>query len=243
MMRLQNASDENVKLGDADAELKNWSRSATYYQEALDIWPQNTEALYGLGRCAAATGDLAHAISYYHTAVYVPSPNTLNTYGTVPGDGFQTNDIEHLMQFAVLLNKAGQTAEALTVYNHAAYILDYRDSQFTGGKPFLKVMLPELAFVPASPDQVQYTAARLQALANTALAYEEKGFGSGKEATAHMREAVKLYPESPVTQYYLGEALLGPRYSTESKAAFQKAIDLGDEKTGAAAKERMKMLR
>ncbi len=54
---------------------------------------------------------------------------------------------------------------------------------------------------------------------------------------AHMQEAVKLYPDSAVTHYYLGEAF--PTRTPEQKAAYQKAAELGDERTVAAAKERL----
>jgi tetratricopeptide (TPR) repeat protein len=84
---------------------------------------------------------------------------------------------------------------------------------------------------------VQYTPEHLQALADTALAHEEKGFGLNKEAIAHMNEAVKLYPDSAVTHYYLGEAF--PSRTPEQKAAYQKAAELGDDRTVAAAKERL----
>jgi tetratricopeptide (TPR) repeat protein len=107
----------------------------------------------------------------------------------------------------------------------------------------MKVLLPELAAEPTSPEQVQYTPERLQALADTALAHEEKGFGSDKEAYAHTQEAVKLYPDSPVTHYYRGEVLLGPVHSAEAKAEYQKAVELGDDATVAAAKKRIEQFR
>ena len=158
-----------------------------------------------------------------------------------------------------MLNKAGQTAEAIFVYNHAASALDYQDSDNHNGEPYLKVLLPELALAPTSPEQVQYTSAHLQALANTALSYEEKGFGSDKEAIAHMQEAVRLHPDSAVIQYYLGETLtcryyvvldspirdkkvLWAGYEEDKKAmaaTYKKAAELGDDATVAAAKERL----
>ena len=218
-----------IKQGDASLDRSNWKVAQQEYQEALDLWPRSLDALYGLAKCSQATGDTAKAIEYYRKAVY----------STNPADkGFGETHTNRLMEFALLLNKAGQTAEAMFVYNHAAYALDYQDSDNHGGKPYLKVLLPELSAEPTSPEQVPYTPECLQALADTALAHEEMGFGSDKAAMAHMKEAVTLYPESPVTQYYQGEVLLRAN-ELGAKAAFEKAAQLSaDPATVAAAKER-----
>jgi tetratricopeptide (TPR) repeat protein len=227
-----NRSLSLIKEGDSSLQHSNWKVAQQEYQEALDLWPRGWDALYGLAKCSIAAGDTAKAIEYYRKAVYSTNPTD---------KGFGETNTTRLMEFALLLNKAGQTAEALFVYNHAAYALDYEDSENHGGKPFLKVLLPEVALEPTSPEQVQYTPERLQALADTALAHEEMGFGSEKEAMAHMKEAVTLYPTSAVTYYYLGEAF--PSRTPEQKAAYQKAAELGDEQTAAAAKERLAVLR
>lgn len=263
MMRNESSSIDLAKDGDADARLNNWSRAAASYQDALSLWPDNLEALYGLGQSAAAAGDLPRALRYYRTAVYVPAPNTLNVYGTVPGDGFQTNDVKRLMQFALLLNRAGQLQEAVFIYNRAAALMDYERGDAQHGQQVVKVLLPELVAEPATPSQVQYTPQRLQALADTALADKEMSFGSNKEAIAHMKEAVKMYPDSAAVQYYLGEALSGSyyvyldspvkdkpaawaAYQEDKKAvapSYKKAEELGDDKTAMAAKERLDVLR
>jgi len=223
-----------TKEGDGSVQRLDWQDAKQEYQQALDLWPNNLDALYGLAKCSQAAGDMAKAVGYYHQAIYSANP---------ADKGFRETHTNRLMEFALLLNKAGQTTEAMFVYNHAASALDYQDSDMHNGKPYLKVLLPELAAEPTSPEQVQYTPERLQALANTALAHEEAGFGSEKEAYAHTQEAVKLYPDSAVTHYYRGEVISGPVHSAEAKAEYQKALDLGDDATVAAAKERMSVLR
>jgi tetratricopeptide (TPR) repeat protein len=232
------ASDAFLEQGEAEMKKGYLSAARSDYEQALSLWPESKNALYDAAECAAAAADYPHALAYYRTAIYSGDPSV---YGTVPGDGFQENDVSRLMQFASVSSRAGQVSEALFVYNRAAHLLDYEDSQYHGGKPFLKVLLPELAAEPTSPEQVPYTPERLQALADTALAHGEMGFGSLKEATAHMKEAVKLYPDSAVAHYYLGEVL--PSRTPEQKAAYQKAAELGDERTAAAAKERLAVLR
>lgn len=226
------ASSKLSEAGDEAAKLGNWQIAASHYQDALDLWPDTPLALYGSAKCAEAAGNLDAAIGFYRAAVYSHNPAV---YGTTPGDGWGTNNVEKMMDFVLTLIQAHQDAEAQKVYKRAAYVLNYQDSKFTG-KPFLRVLLPEFG---TSAGQVVYTPQRLRAIADTALAHEEKGFGRHEEAIAHMREAVRLYPNSPVTQYYLGEALLGPAHDSEAKAAYQKAAELGDERTIAAVKERL----
>lgn len=222
-----------TKEGDISVQRSNWKVAQQEYQEALDLWPDNLDALYGLAKCSQAAGDQAKALTYYRQAIY----------STNPADkGFRENNTSRLMEFALLLNKARQTAEAMFVYNHAAFLLDFEDSENHGGKPYLKVLLPELAAEPTLPEQVQYTPERLQALADTALAHEEMGFGSSKEALNHMQEAIKLYPDSAVTHYYLGEALLAPTQRADAKTAYKKAVELGNDATAAAAKERLAVM-
>jgi Flp pilus assembly protein TadD len=85
---------------------------------------------------------------------------------------------------------------------------------------------------------VRYTPERLQALADTAIAHEELGFGLDKEAVAHMQEAIKLFPDSPVTHFYLGEAL-SRKDPVAAKAAYRKAAELGDNQTRAVVDERL----
>ena len=219
-----------TKEGDGRVQRLDWQNAKQDYQQALDLWPDNSDALYGLAKCSLAAGDQTKAIAYYRKAIYSDNP---------AAKGFGETNTSRLMEFALLLNKAGLAAEAMFVYNHAAYALDYEDSENHGGKPFLKVLLPELAAEPASPEQVAYTPERLQALADTALAHEEQGPDNIKAAQAHTQEAVKLYPDSAVTHYYRGESLLEPIHSAEAKAEYQKAVELGDDRTVAAAKERL----
>ncbi|MGI4788258.1 MAG: hypothetical protein ACRYFS_05350 [Janthinobacterium lividum] len=224
-----------VKSGDEAAKAGDWTIAEQSYQEALEVSPAYglgyQLSLYGLIACCHATGDTTQGLAYSRQAIY--------RHGSAV-EGFHENDTEKLMQFALLLNKTGQSVEAISVYNRAASLLDYRDSQYNGGNPYLKVLLPELAEEPTVSEPVRYTPERLQALAKTALAHEEIA-NNNKEAQAYMRDAVKLYPDSAVTYYYLGEAL--PSRTPEQIAAYQKAVGLGDDATVAAAKERLKVLR
>ncbi len=226
----ENNSVDFSKQGDTSLQRLNWRGAQQEYQEALRLWPGNMEALYGLGKCSQTAGDQVKAVEYYRKAVYT---------GNTSDKGFRETNTTRLMEFALLLNRAGQSSEAVLVYNHAAHALDYQDSQFNGGKPNLKVLLPELVMERTLPEQVQYTPEHLHALADTALAHENH---DAKEERAQMQEAVKLFPDSPVTHYYLGDVLLRAN-DPEAKAAYQKAIELGNDQTVAAAKERLTQVR
>ena len=93
---------------------------------------------------------------------------------------------------------------------------------------------------PASPDALPYTPQRLQAMARVAIAIERGSFGS-KEAVTQAQEATRLYPESPVTNFYLGEQL-NLKQKKGAKEAYTKAATLGDDKVIAVAQERLKDL-
>ena len=219
-----------IKQGDASLDHSNWKVAQQEYQEALDLWPRSLDALYGLAKCNLAAGDQAKAVAYYRQAVYSDNP---------ADKGFRENNTSRLMEFALLLNKTGQTAEAMFVYNHAAHALDYQDSDNRDGKPTLKVLFPEIVMERTQPQQVRYTPERLQALADVMLAYKQGGFWSDKEVLSHAQEAVKLYPDCAAVQYYFGESVHGSLHRVEVKAAYKKAVELGDEATVAAAKERL----
>jgi hypothetical protein len=215
---------ELSKTGDSYAAHGAWKDAGSYYQQALDKWANNQDALYGMAKYIHLTGNTAKEIEYYRSAIYLDTPK---------GKDIQESSPKRLMEFAILLAQSKQIDEGLFIYHYAAANLNYRD-----GKQNLKVLLPELVEERLLPEQVRYTPERLQALADTALAHEELGFGSDKEALAHMQEAVKLFPESPVTHFYLGEAL-SRKDPRAAKAAYRKAAELGDAGTRAAANDRL----
>lgn len=221
------------EAGDAAAQKSDWETAKTDYQQALYLWPDNSLALYGLAKCAENDGDMAAAIGYYRTAIYSHDPKV---YGTIPGDGYRTNDVGRMMEYVLLLSQAHQDAEAKKVYKRAAYVLNYQDSKFTG-KPFLKVLLPEFG---TGPGQIAYTPLHLQAMAHVTLSLLSAGF-DGKAAMPEIQKAVQLYPDSAVAYYYLGERLMA-KSDKGAKAAYQKAAQLGADRVGAAVHERLKVL-
>ena len=214
-----------MKAGDLDAAIE-------VFQQMIASEPVDGLAYRRLAEAYVADSKLPKASQVFHK---------LLVEGFGPGIGVGAGGADVWAEYALVLAKTNQPAEAAQMYNHAAYLLDYEDADSHNGQPTLKVLLPEVAMEPTSPEQVPYTPEHLQALADTALSHEEMGLEHGKEAIAHMQEAVTLYPDSAVTHYYLGEVL--PSRTPEQKAAYQKAAELGDDRTIAAAKERLTQLR
>ena len=221
----------------------------TFYKSALDIQPNNGLAYQRLAEADAASGKLEEASQAFHKVL------AENFGGGVGGNA------EVWAEYALVLVKTHKAAEAVQTYNHAASMLNYEDSENHGGKPFLKVLFPEVVMENPALGQVQYTPERLQALADVLLAYNMEGFWSYKEIKAHAQEAARLYRDSAAVQYYVGQALSGSRYAVldspakdkpaalaayeEDKkaeaAAYKKAAELGDAATAAAARERLTM--
>ncbi len=221
--RVSTQSLNLAKQGDAAAEQGDWAGAQGYYRQALAVWPDDSLALYGMGRCADAAGDTASAIRYYRTATYAEiAPHTpLNA---------QTNDAVRLMEFVLLLSKGGHEEEALRVYRRAAGLLNYVD-----GKQDLDVPLPDFG-----PGGWAYTPQRMQAMAYVGLAVGP-GSWDTKKALAELQKASNLAPDSPVPYFYKGRRLAGkPGRSREALAALHMAAQLGDEDTKAAVDKRLK---
>ena len=193
------------KEGDACVQHLAWKEAERHYQQALGVWADNKAALYGLAKCSQAVGDKAKAIEYFRKAVYSDNP---------AGKGFQENDADKLMSFALLLVQAGQADEAVYVYHHAAANLNYQD-----GKPHLKVMLPAFGngegqlpyYAPSSCKRWRMSASR--SIRRTR-----------KEKLANLDAAIKLQPDMPQAYYYKGYALYGkPGQDRAALAAYQQA--------------------
>ena len=231
---IDTVSYQAVSNGEAYFKAGNPQAAIVSYKAALDISPDDGLAYRRLAEAYVALGKLNEASLAFHKFL-------VEGFGPGNGNGGVVDTADEWAEYALVLVRTGKSAEAVQMYNEGAFMLDYEGSRQNGGKPYLKVLLPEVVMENALPNQVQYTPEHLQALADTLLAHEERGFGSIKEAIVHMQEAVKLYSNSPVTHYYLGEMSVSG--SPQEKAEYQKAIELGDDQTIVAAKERLSVRR
>ena len=223
------------------------------YNNALAIVPTDGLAYQRLAEADIVLGKLDEASQNFHKIL-------VEGFGPHISTGVAGNQ-DVWAEYALVLLETKHEADALQAYNHAALIADYEIDQHDPSKlvPHLPVMFPEVAMSPDSPGQVQYTPECLLALVKTLHAYDEMSSGSNKEAIAYAKEAAKLYPNSAAVQYYLGEALSRSYYvyldsAPKDKAAalaacqedkkavapaYKKAAELGDDRTTAAAKERL----
>lgn len=215
--------------GDADAASGDWQQAAAHYQEALDVWADNSLAFYGLGQCADARGDVAGAVTYYRSVIYSSDPMYAR-YG-----GYRVADSNRLMEYALLLTKANQMDEALRVYNRAADLMDFEPMN---GHQRKKVLLPALG---DGPGQVPYTPERLEAMTHLAVGLGLFPSSSGPKIVELFQQAIKLAPDSAIPYFYLGKYLYGIN-NKGAKAALERAVALGDAATGAAAQEYLDLI-
>lgn len=184
------------------------------FQEALTYEPTDPTAYRGLANCYLTLGDTQKALEAERGAVYAKGPGDTEPV-------IVNTNTSNLLSFASLLDKTGQTAEAVTIYNHAAMSLKYM-----GNKPSFAYLLPLFG---TEQGQVAYTSSRLQALVQVGLGVDSLYTQELKPAArlVHLREAARLYPDSPVVQSYLGDVLAGANDAAGAKAARARANALG----------------
>lgn len=224
----QNCQDA-INQGEGLLKVGKVEEAIHSFQTAINYEHTDGLAYQRLAEAYTAAGQFDKAVDTYRKVMY-------NQLGPGVGNN-QGAKVEVLMQFALLLQRTNHIEEAVTAYRRGAYLLNYRDSENHEGKPYLKVMLPTFG----SGGDIPYTPQRLQALAHIAIAIETFSFGD-KEALAHLREAVQLYPDAPVAHFYLGEQLHRMQ-NKEAKSAYAKAAALGDDQVVAAAQEALKNVR
>lgn len=196
-----------LKAGNLDAAIQA-------FQYVLSYKPGDIIAYHDLASCYLQLGDTQKALEAERGAVYIKGGGD-----SVPV--IRDTDTSNLLSFASLLDKTGQTAEATTVYNHAATLLKYMDN-----RPSSVYLLPLLG---TEQGQIAYTPARLQALAQVGLGVFSQATQelTPAERVVHLREAARLYPNSPVVQSYLGDVLAGAGDAAGAKAARAQANSLG----------------
>ena len=202
----------------------------TALQESLGYDRINGLAFQLLAEAYTATGQLDKAVDTYRTVMY----NRI-----APGVGNnQCNNINVVMDFALVLLRTNNIEEAITWHNHGADLMNPKGNN-TQGNPYTKIRFPRFG-KNADAGEIAYTPQRLQALAYVALAKAEWNMGQEPAALGHFREAMRLYPESPVPHFFLGEVL---PWRDDSKAAYARAAQLGDDKVKAAAYKEIRIRR
>jgi len=224
------ASTKLSQQGASDLKNGDWQKAEDGFRQALALLPDNDEATYGLAQCADHAGDTATAVAYYRRNIYTSDPPR---YGTVLGDEFKENSVDRLMQFALLLNKAGQVDESVSIFNHAIVLFNYGAE----GHRLPPVTLPAIG---SRIGDTPYTPQRLKALADIALSWDEFDH---KVQLQELQEATQLAPDMAVTWLYLGRYHYGrnlPGSPEIFHQAMQKVLQLDNGDAAAQAREWLK---
>lgn len=201
-------------IGQGEAALKTGSPydAISAFQDALSYEPDNGLAYQRLAEAQTVAGKLNDAAASYRTVLYKwPGKNW---------SGSENGDPIIHMQFAQLLQRLNQRAEALTVYQHGYQLLQLEDAPTTttpAHGPFPPML--------TSPD---FTPAQLEAAAVTVTAIHKFDWLGQNTALADFQHVVSLQPNSALAYYYMGQIYSGqPGHRAESDKALRKAAQLG----------------
>ena len=180
----------------------SWRDAAACFQQALVLWPSNTEALYSLAACDRTQGDTSGELSCYRAAVYSDNP---------ADHGFRENNVTRLMELALVLLKTDQRAEALKVYQQGLRCLP------TGQGP-----LPPLFTSPGFAD------ADFRASAYTAMGLYTTFWSDPNGGEADFEGAIATQPTLAAPYFYRGLILkFRPGRTADALAAFSQAEQFG----------------
>jgi tetratricopeptide (TPR) repeat protein len=175
------------RAGDAAAKQRDWKDAAHNYNGALSLWSSNPSALYGLAKCAKATGDTQAEFRFYRSAIYNPTPAPYRAT-------IREVNPDKLMDYALELARTGQTEEAMTVYDRAADEMDGSSGEA------LAVAVPMFG---DGPGLEPYSPQEFEAMAHLALFVEifgHEGYGDPEPLT-HLQKALALAPDSAAANY------------------------------------------
>ena len=212
LLETERKSQEALARGEAALKAGNLNDAISAFQEALSYEPDNGLAYQRLAEAQTATGDLTDAAASYRTVLY-------KWPGKSWGGSENGDPVVH-MQFALLLLRLNQRAEALSVYQHGYQLLQSEEAP-TATTPVGGPLPPMLI----SPD---FTAAQLEAEANTLIAIHKYHWISQDLALADFQHVLRLQSDSAVPYFYLGQIYkFQPGHGADAVKAFHKAAQLG----------------
>lgn len=180
-----------------------YSDAVGAFQEALAYEPDDGLAFQHLAETYTAMNQPDKAIAAYRTLFY-------NWPGKAWGSSIGS-ETTVLMQFALVLLKTGQKAEALTVYQRGYHFL-----------PTDRGPLPPLFTTP------DFAPADFTAAAYAAMGLHETAWGVAADAPKYFERAIAVQPLLAMPYYYRGERLkYKPGLEAEAMAAFNQAALLG----------------
>lgn len=214
-------SDEFRRKGDEFQKSGNWNKALEAYQVALSYQPHNADACAGMGEVLAGRGKLDMAIRYYRQAT-----------GHEPGQKWASSRMgEGDLQFrlVLLLVKAGQYEEALTVYEEGVSLLADQDKAAAEA-----LQLPFKAKQILTDPQSQ---TRLHAAAHVGLGVKYLIDGAAGKAESQIRKALTVVPEFAPAYLYLGNCLSAQNRGTDARYMWEMAAASRDEDGGDVRKK------
>lgn len=211
LLETERKSQEALARGEAALKAGSLDDAMSAFQEALSYEPDNGLAYQRLAEAQTAAGELTDAAASYRTVLYKwPGKN----WG-----GSENGDPVVHMQFALLLLRLNQRAEALSVYQHGYQLLQSEEAPTAttpAGGP-----LPQMLIAP------DFTAAQLEAEADTVIAIHKYYWISQDLALADFQHVLRLQPDSALPYFYLGQIYkFQPGHGVDAVKAFHKAAEL-----------------
>jgi len=169
------------------------------YEQALDLWPDNCDALFGLGDCKEKiTGDPKSAIPYYRKGLFDSTTGDFDKHAYYPD--------QLLLDSALLFERAGELSTAIKLYNRAAVSLNHDEERRAYGRkissskgeipnPYVPVLLPILTDKATALDLACH-------------AYVGRGIYShwhGLQTDQADFEAAVAIKDTPVARFYLDQ--------------------------------------
>lgn len=212
LLETERKSQEALTRGEAALKVGSLDDAMSAFQEALSYESDNGLAYQRLAEAQTAAGELTNAAASYRMVLYKwPGKN----WG-----GSENGDPVVHMQFALLLLRLNQRAEALSVYQHGYQLLQSEEAP-TATTPAGGPLPPMLM----SPD---YTAAQLEAEVDTVIAIHKYHWVSQDLALADFQHVLRLQPDSAVSCFYLGQIYkFQTGHEADAVKAFKQAEQLG----------------
>ena len=212
LLATERKSQEALARGEAALKAGSLEDAMSAFQEALSYEPDNGLAYQRLAEAQTAAGDLTDAAASYRTVLY-----------KWPGKGWSGSEngdpVVH-MQFALLLMRLNQRTEALSVYQHGYQLLQSEEAPTAttpAGGP-----LPQMLIAP------DFTAAQLEAGADTVIAIHKYHWISQDLSLADFQHVLRLQPDSAISYFYLGQIYkFQSGHGADAVKAFHKAAQLG----------------
>jgi tetratricopeptide (TPR) repeat protein len=200
LSRLHNEAYDLVRQAESSLYLGDAREAISECEQALSKNPHSADAYFVLAQACEKTNDPPRAIEAYRVYFY-----RLN----------REANADKWMRFVLLLDRTGQTKEALNVYQEGCQRSEEE----------IKTNLPELSG--------SYSHAKMQAAAHLVLYRYEKFYNRNvAAANEHLKQAVTLDPTLGPARYYMGKIV----YVSDWRNPTEKTLRTAREHYAAAVK-------